>query len=304
MLKFITMSIKIFSLCMFFGIIVFVPITMTSENPEDGEVSPVSKISFGVLERGSPKLIAYLVFAYVFTLVTFYFLNRTFNDYTYLRTKYLLKQSKSLTGRSIIVTNIPKHLRSDKALAEYYEKLGIGPVESCYVVRTVHRLNTMIKKRAEALIHLEDAYADYWGNPCSIPGYDPDRIVHDNELYEKIIHYAENGYDTKEEALTTTSSKKVEKKPSRFANMFKCLSRSKDPTKPLKSKRPTVRIGGFFGLFGKKVDAIEYYTKLFNDLDKIVNDRRKSPNYEMTGAAFVTFEQMSSAVRHLILIVL
>jgi hypothetical protein len=64
----------------------------------------------------------------------------------------------------------------------------------------------------------------------------------------------------------------------------------------MKSKRPTVRIGGLFGLFGQKVDAIEYYTKLFDDLDKTVIEQRRSPSFEMTNVAFITFEQMSSAV--------
>ncbi|OAD07867.1 hypothetical protein MUCCIDRAFT_135153, partial [Mucor lusitanicus CBS 277.49] len=255
MLKFVTMGIKIFAVCTIFGIIVFVPITMTSDYAHLGnETSPLDRLSITVIEQDSNKIIAYIIFAYVFTFVTFFFLNRNYNDYIYLRAKYLLKQSKSMVSRSVIVTGIPDRLRSDQALADYYENLGVGPVESCYVVRTVHRLNTMIKKRAQALINLEEAYAKYWGNPCRIAGYDPDRIL-DDGLVEPM-----------------------------------------NLKKTTKSKRPLVRVGGFMGIGGKKVDAIEYYTKLFDDLDKIVMERRNSPNFEMTNVAFVTFESMSSAI--------
>lgn len=314
MLKFVTMGIKIFGVCTIFGLVVFIPITMTSDYSHLGNTTTaLDRVSISVIESDSNKIIAYLVFAYVFTFITFYFLNQNYNDYIYLRAKYLLKQSKSMVSRSVIVTGIPNHLRSDHALADYYENLGIGPVESCYVVRTVHRLNTMIKKRAQALINLEEAYAKYWGNPCRIPGYDPDRILDDVDMYKKVLDLAEKRPDSssdeeeedadnldeneKPEGSFTLKVKKLKKKK-KLGNttFFKGLVEPMNIKKATKSKRPTVRVGGFLGVGGKKVDSIEYYTKLFDDLDKIVMDRRSSPNFEMTNVAFVTFESMSSAV--------
>ncbi|GAN04213.1 DUF221-domain-containing protein [Mucor ambiguus] len=313
MLKFVTMGIKIFAVCTLFGIIVFIPITMTSDYTHLGNVtSPLDRISISVIEDGSNKIIAYLIFAYFFTFVTFFFLNRNYNDYIYLRAKYLLKQSKSMVSRSVIVTGIPDRLRSDQALADYYENLGVGPVESCYVVRTVHRLNTMIKKRAQALINLEEAYAKYWGNPCRISGYDPDRILDDVDMYKRVLDLAEkrpdsssdeeeeedeNDAEKSEEGSSTLKVKKLKKKK-KLGNttFFKGLVEPMNLKKTTKSKRPLVRVGGFLGMGGKKVDAIEYYTKLFDDLDKIVMERRSSPNFEMTNVAFVTFESMSSAI--------
>ncbi|KAL9547183.1 hypothetical protein MBANPS3_006283 [Mucor bainieri] len=312
MLKFVTMGIKIFGVCTIFGIIVFIPITMTSDYTHLGnETSPLDRLSISIIENDSNKIIAYLIFAYVFTFVTFFFLNRNYNDYIYLRAKYLLKQSKSMVSRSVIVTGLPDRLRSDQALADYYENLGVGPVESCYVVRTVHRLNTMIKKRAQALINLEEAYAKYWGNPCRISGYDPDRILDDVDMYKRVLDLAEKRPDSSsdeeeedelnaeksEEGSSTLKVKKLKKKK-KLGNttFFKGLVEPMNLKKTTKSKRPLVRVGGFLGMGGKKVDAIEYYTKLFDDLDKIVMQRRSSPNFEMTNVAFVTFESMSSAI--------
>ncbi|KAI8889509.1 DUF221-domain-containing protein, partial [Backusella circina FSU 941] len=259
MLHFLSMGIKIFGVSSFFGIVILIPISMTSLI--SGETKAIDRISITVVESGSSKLIAYLVFVYFITFVTFYFLKGAYNNYVYLRAKFLLNSSHALASRSVIVTGIPSSLATDEALSEYYENLGIGPVRSCYVVRTVHRLNKMIQMRSQALLNLEKAYAKYWENPCPIPGYDPDRILDDVNLYKRILQLAEED----------------------------------EIMEGKKSKRPTLRTG-LWGIFGKKVDAIEYYTKLFDDLDKTVMKRRLSPNYELTSVGFVTFETMSSAV--------
>ncbi|KAI9482660.1 MAG: hypothetical protein EXX96DRAFT_555188 [Benjaminiella poitrasii] len=287
MLKFILMSIKIFGICTIFGLTVFIPITMTSDPSHLGaNLTAIDRVSITVVEEGSNKIIAYLIFAYFFTFVTFFFLNRSYNDYVYLRAKYLLSQSRTLVARSVIVTGLPAELRSDKALADYFEELGVGRVERCYVVRTIHRLHTLIKRRANALSKLEDAYAQYWGNPCKIPGYDPDRILDDADMYKKVFELADKQHQQQAEKHNRT--------------FFKGLVEPSEKTKETIEKshrRPTVRIGGFLGLVGgKKVDAIEYYTKLFDDLDQTVMERRQSPNYEMTNVGFVTFEDMNSAV--------
>lgn len=296
------MCIKIFSICTALGLVVFIPLTMTADFSHLVNVTAIDRVSISVIQEDDNKLIAYLIFSYVFTFVTFFFLNKSYHEYIYLRSKFLLKQAKMMVSRSIVVTGIPQHLRSDQALSEYYENLDIGPVESCYVVREVHRLNTMIKKRAHALIKLEEAYSTYWGNPCKIPGYDPDRILDDVQMYKKVLDLAEKRTgsstdDSSEEEPGAPPKLRKKKKPGN-TTFFKGLVEPKLSLKKQvqKSKRPTVKIGGLFGLFGTKVDAIEYYTKLFDDLDKTVSERRKSPNFEMTNVAFVTFEHMSSAV--------
>ncbi|OBZ88317.1 Calcium permeable stress-gated cation channel 1 [Choanephora cucurbitarum] len=314
MLKFIAMGIKIFSTCSFFGLTVFLPITLTS-NYQKGNTTSLERLSINVIEDDSKKIIAYLVFAYIFTFVTFFYLNQHYNEFIYLRAKHLINQSKTLVARSVIVTGIPEQFRSDKALAEYFENLNIGAVESCYVVRTVYRIETLIKKRANALKRLEEAYAKYWGNPCRIPGYDPDRILDDVEMYKRVLDLAEKRESSSSEEEDDQDNQfrllSSREDGSRLKSPLNSLRRKTrlgtttffkglvEPTLGLKkgtqSKRPMVRLG-LFGLFGKKVDAIEYYTKLFDDLDKSVIEARQSPNYEMTNVAFVTFEEMSSAL--------
>ncbi|EIE91296.1 hypothetical protein RO3G_16007 [Rhizopus delemar RA 99-880] len=209
-----------------------------------------------------------------------------------------------MVARSVIVTGIPEQLRTDQALTEYYNNLNIGSVESCYVVRNVHKLNQLIKQRASALKKLEEAYAKYWGNPCSIPGYDPERILDDVEMYKKVLDQAENKKDESSDSsdnengntktpLAIRLTKRNTWRKAMNTTFIKSMVEPLDQKKS--SRRPTVRTG-FLGLFGRKVDAIEHYTVLFDDLDKMTTDLRASPNYEMTNVAFVTFNHMSSAV--------
>lgn len=57
--------------------------------------------------------------------------------------------------------------------------------------------------------------------------------------------------------------------------------------------RPTIRPGWLKG----KVDALEYLEQRFKEADEQVKKKRRTGKFRSTGAAFVTFEKMSSAVR-------
>ncbi|KAF7724942.1 hypothetical protein EC973_000523 [Apophysomyces ossiformis] len=275
LLEFIVMAIKFFSICSIFGLIILIPISVTSGTFTTSATTYIDRMSMTVISESSNYLVAYFVLSYLFTFILFALLYQTFRSYIYLRARYLINLSKTLSSRSVIVTGIPTPLRSDQALAEYYENLGVGPVESAHVVRHIHKLNKTLKQRAAALRRLEEAYAQYWGNPCYIPSYDPDRVLGDVHLFHEI-----DGFAQRHQTNTNTTF---------FAGLVNHQSEKK------LLRRPQVKTG-FLGLFGPKVDAIEYYTKLFEQLDKQAMEARKSPGYEMTNVGFVTFENMSSAV--------
>ncbi|KAI8381462.1 uncharacterized protein BYT42DRAFT_613238 [Radiomyces spectabilis] len=276
LLQFVVMCIKLFGLCAAFGLVVLIPISATTGNFTDTSITGIDKLSITVIDESSPYLIAYLIFTYFFCFTAFFFLHQSYSDYVYMRARYLLRLSKTLSCRSVIVTGIPKTLRSDQDLADYYENLGIGNVETCHVVRHVRNLGKLLKKRASALQHLERAYAQYWGNPCRIPDYDPDRILEDAQLLQRVDKLSEQSdyYNNNATFLSGLIS---------------------PPSRKREKRRPQVRTG-FLGLFGPKVDAIEYYTELFDELDQKVTEARNSKNYEMTNVGFVTFEHMTSAL--------
>ncbi|KAG2389324.1 hypothetical protein C9374_013884 [Naegleria lovaniensis] len=63
------------------------------------------------------------------------------------------------------------------------------------------------------------------------------------------------------------------------------------------SRRPTIKIRGFLGILGSKVDAIDHYTKALDEINKNINDLRTNPSRTVhgTGYAFVTFSSMEAA---------
>ena len=156
-----------------------------------------------------------------------------------------------------MITRLPLHLRSERALAEYFENIGLS-VESVSVCREVGTLKVLLDQRTRALLKLEDQWTKYVGNPSVVESYDPSENV--------IPHSADA-----EPSL-------LESQPARFVVPHR--------------KRPTLRPGWFC----RKVDALEYLEARFKEADDKVKRWRRSSRTKATHVAFVTFEKMSSAV--------
>ncbi|KAJ2964731.1 hypothetical protein NQZ79_g257 [Umbelopsis isabellina] len=275
MLQFLLTGAKLFALCGLFGTVVILPlngmngITNTTDPIHNNTISAIS--DFAKPEPANPEatgvLWAYLFFTYFFCFAAFYFTFRNYRDYIGMRRKYGLQTASTLPARTVMVTGIPTELRSDRKLAEYFEGLGLGVVESVHVVKHVSQLSELIRERARCLRKLETAYARYWGNPCNDPSYDPDALLIQAESTDHInaidfsVHQPEN-----------------DRLP-----LFK----------PRRS-RPVIR-DGMMGIVGKKVDAVEYYSEQFNYLDDIVMKARRLGRYPPSTVGFVTFESVISA---------
>jgi glutaredoxin-related protein len=80
-----------------------------------------------------------------------------------------------------MITNLPNHLQGDRALAEYFENMGLT-VESVSVCRDVTTLKTFLDKRTKALLLLEKEWVKYVGNPSTVESYDPSDIIPDGDL--------------------------------------------------------------------------------------------------------------------------
>ncbi|KAI9245779.1 hypothetical protein BY458DRAFT_528469 [Sporodiniella umbellata] len=189
MLQFLLMSVKLFSFCGFFGTVVLYPISKMgggdfgNSTGSTARVDTTHKVSF---------LWVYLFFTYLFVFATFYFTFSNYRDYVRIRREFLLRKAKTLSARTLLVTGIPPHLRSDHKLAEYFEKLGIGMVESVHTIRHVGRLLEFIKERSHYLRQLETVYTKYLGNPqYPIAGTRP--VIQENILFgaqfDAIDHY-------------------------------------------------------------------------------------------------------------------
>jgi hypothetical protein len=155
-----------------------------------------------------------------------------------------------------MVTNLPNHLQSERALAEYFENMELT-VESVTVCRDVGMLKILLDQRTKALLKLEKEWVKYVGNPSSVENYDPS----DNAM---------PGDGGEPSAL--------EGQPGRLVVPHR--------------KRPTLRPGWL----KPKVDALEHLEAKFREADEKVKKWRKQVKFRSSHSAFVTFEKMSSAV--------
>jgi hypothetical protein len=157
-------------------------------------------------------------------------------------------------------------------------------VESVSVVREVDPLKRVLEKRTNALLQLEGAWTEWVGNPAKdVSGYDPKvykdkskrtRSQGDNEDDQLIPGI--NG-DTEEQFASSNGD--VENQ--------QCHSHV-HTTRPRPSFRPKT--------FGAKVDSIEHWENNYQYADEETRSMRQKGIYEATHAAFVTFEDVKSAV--------
>ena len=196
------------------------------------------------------------MFTYLFTLLALYFIYKNYRRFIRSCQLFSLELVHSIPARTVMVTNLPPHLRGERALAEYFENMDLA-VESVTLCREVGALNELLDARTRALLKLEEAWTSYVGNPSTVEEYDPERtggVLIDIDI--------EGGQ-------------------SRQTNFVV-------PHRP----RPTLRPGWF----KSKVDALEYLERRFKEADEQVKKKRRTGKFRSTGTAFVTFEKMSSAV--------
>lgn len=174
-----------------------------------------------------------------------------------------------------------------------------------------------LEKRTEALLSLERAWADWVGNPASpaAKGYNP--RLYTVPRKRAALFAAQANAETSEPLIpdldddNSTSKPCVSRETSDAASQNGLTSdpwstaatssapNGSDVENPKTSKevstnrpRPTYRPRWF----GSSVDAIEYWEQKFLEADGEVRTLRKTGSFEATHSAFVTFEDVNSAV--------
>ncbi len=107
------------------------------------------------------------MFTYLFTIVALRAIYKNFKRFIRSRQLFSLELVHSVPARTVMVTHLPPHLRSEPALAEYFEQMGLS-VESVNICREVESLKRLLDVRTEALLKLESAWVDYLGNPSNV----------------------------------------------------------------------------------------------------------------------------------------
>lgn len=225
---------------------------------------------FDIVANPKPPGGVYLLFTYIFTALTLSFLHRNFHRFVTARQAFALELIHSVASRTVIVTEIPAHLRGERALAEYFEGCG-WKVESVSMCRNVVAVKRALEQRTEALVQLEHAWTQWVGNPAQANGYSPD-------IYRK-----GKGVRTNDQPLVPGLESSNGSDAENIRQRYSIITSS--------GKRPTVRPR----LFGAKVDAIEYWENKFNSADDKVRQLRKEGQFDASHAGFVTFEDAKDA---------
>ena len=104
----------------------------------------------------------YVVFTYVFTFLTAFVMMKQTIRVLQVRQQYLGQQN-SITDRTIKLSGIPPELRTETALKDHIESLGIGSVRNLNLCRDWGTLDRMFDERKKLIRKLERAWAKYLG---------------------------------------------------------------------------------------------------------------------------------------------
>ncbi|KAI0720255.1 hypothetical protein C8T65DRAFT_633946 [Cerioporus squamosus] len=122
---------------------------------------------FDLMSDASTYLSVHLAFTYIFTILALRALYKNFKRFIRSRQLFSLELVHSVPARTVMVSHLPPHLRTEPALAEYFEQMDLS-VESVNICREVGSLKRLLDIRTEALVKLESAWVDYLGNPSVV----------------------------------------------------------------------------------------------------------------------------------------
>ncbi|WVR04534.1 hypothetical protein IAU60_001541 [Kwoniella sp. DSM 27419] len=324
LLNFFRMAFMLFGLSAFMATMVLIPLNLfrhgsTDSAPDpppdnstnstttmlfayafDNSTTPVTRPSmYDILLDPTTSSTIHLIFTYLFTGLCLYFFHNNFHRFVLSRQTFGLHLIHSISARTVLVSNLPKHLRGDRALADYFENCG-WMVESVSVCREVEPVRKVLEKRTAALLKLEEAWVDWVGNPVNrgVEGYDS-RIYTKPTVAGNITASPQPAEAPLIPDLDEPASSIANGNDRNDSTAFqgRTESQAEDGEGPAHQHihttrpRPTYRPRWF----GAKVDAIEYWEKEFRVADQEVRELRKKGRFEATHAAFVTFEDVKDA---------
>ncbi|GAB1310685.1 Calcium permeable stress-gated cation channel 1 [Madurella fahalii] len=289
-LAFFKMSMKLFAIMFVFAAVVLAPINRRFADEHAPDVNATQSFPFNnqatyhtyehlrflndtnppdrepdnSFNRSMGYLWSYLVFTYLFTGLTLYFMNRDTLKVIRVRQDYLGTQS-TITDRTFRLQRIPKDLRTEEAIKQLVEKLEIGKVESVSLCRNWKELDDLMEQRQKILSKLEETWSVYLAahKPLEATEGQPN---------------GDNGTPDAADEEAAESDR---------------LLRG-DQAGSVERPRPQTRFWyGFLRLQSRKTDAIDYYTEKLRQLDdKILAARKK--NYEPADLAFVTMDSIAA----------
>ncbi|RKP09655.1 hypothetical protein THASP1DRAFT_28540 [Thamnocephalis sphaerospora] len=265
------LGMRLFAALTFWALLLLVPINVFASH---GDVSNKVPLSMDIVPPSSPYLLVHLIFIYLFTLLTCYYLHREYRSFVSLRRFFLTRSNPGVHAKTVLVSGLPRDLRADggDSLRNFFEGLGVGKVHQAWVVPQVDQLQIALHKRANTLRALERSFTIWDKNRR--------RTERQNQALRRQMSAGEAA------ALIRTASS---------------------------SSRPTIHVhNGHHSMVGwceqatalmcgnadslneEMTDAIDHYTAKFVERDDAVRRLRRGP-FTYSGTGFVTFKTQSSA---------
>lgn len=131
----------------------------------------------------------YVVVAYLFDIIICYFLWTNYRAILRLRRAYFdtTEYQRSLHSRTLLLTDIPKSIRSDEGIVRVAEELrSTGDVPRAAIARNVKDLPDLVEEHEEAVRELEKHLAKYLKNPNRLPAKRPTcKVSKNDKAYSK-----------------------------------------------------------------------------------------------------------------------
>ncbi|MCJ1319438.1 hypothetical protein MMC15_004774 [Xylographa vitiligo] len=291
-LAFFKMAIKYLAFVLFFCLTVIYPVHKnfdTSDTlPDLPPATNATLSTLGILsqpttfenekhtnftEPGMEDLIStdylwiYVIFVYLFSIAAMYLIVNETKRIIRIRQTYLGTHS-SVTDRTIRLSGIPRHLRSEEKIKETIEELEIGKVESVMLCREWKELDDLMKERMSVLRKLEEAWTAHLG-------------FHRPKTLERLSRerHRETAQDDDDDEQS---------------GLLGDANGGQEHVTPYAHDRPTTKIWfGFMNLQSRSIDAIDYYEEKLRKIDDRIREARKK-KYAPTPLAFVTLDSISA----------
>lgn len=295
------MAIKIITICLLFALTIISPIRYKftgrydQDDPDPDDPDYQTNKHDDATIAYQQYLWMYTVFTYVFTGVVSYFLFQQTIKIIKMRQTYLGMQN-SITDKTIKLSGIPPILRDEEVLKRHIESFDIGEIESIVIVREWNELNKLFKIRKRILRQAEIYWVEYLKN-CGIKNKTD---LLSSNLYPNLGDTVDLESNIDSESQTRNGR---EMSPESRVSIIEQITEivgsppSSNINLPLLNdefdKRPYIR-KGWFGRFGPKVDAINYYTNKLEVVDKEIS-RARTREYPASTTAFITMKSVAQA---------
>ena len=176
-MRFTRMMRNMFTALMVVGCGVLIPLNLIAADGDltDG-ASFFNRLTPVYVGYGSSVFWAYVVLAYLFDVVIFYFLWANYRAVLRLRRAYLesSEYQRSLHARTLLLTDIPQSLRTDDGIVRITEEVkATGDRPRAAIARNVKDLPDLVEEHEKAVRDLEKHLAKYLKNPDNLPAKRP-----------------------------------------------------------------------------------------------------------------------------------